>query len=208
MSDTFYQIVGCIGFAAMIGIIIAASRFVARFHNRATARALLPLAAMVGGAVDDHDPTMNPAIVATYEGQKLRAYHSPKTNAGEGEGALTINAFYVDVLDLAGVHAWTARFHVTGLFGQGRREIHIETTDTALGERLIAAGLIDALQGYCTPSASYAAAAYDKYRRVLTVTDDVMPKTLPSAENFVRHAQLAVRVAQMNALANDSVKEP
>ena len=78
MSDTFYQIIGCIGFAVMIAAIIVGSRVVTRFRNRATARALASLAASIGGEVDARDPNANPSIVATFEGQMLRAHHSPK----------------------------------------------------------------------------------------------------------------------------------
>ncbi len=143
MSDTFYQIIGCIGFAVMIAVIIVGSRMVTRFRNRATARGLAPLAASIGGEVDARDPNANPSIVATFEGQMLRAHHSPKVSAGEGESALTINAFHVEVCNLAGSHTWTARFDVTGLLGQGHRQLHIETAEPALGERLIDAGLAD-----------------------------------------------------------------
>jgi hypothetical protein len=204
MSDTFYQIIGCIGFAALIATIVAGQRVVGRFQNRARARALAPLAAAIDATVEHRNPNDAPAIVAQYQGRKLRAYCSPKTAAGYGESALTINAFSIVVADVSGAQAWTARFHVTGLLGQGVRELHIECADRALAERLIDAGLLDALQAFCAATADYVAATYDPQNRLLTLTDDVMPRVLPTADSFVRQTALALKVAGWNETSNTS----
>ena len=197
MSETFYQVVGCIGFALMIAAIIAGARFVARIRNQARARSMTPLARAIDGRVEHSDANQNPVIVARHEGRALRAFASPQVRAGRDDTSLVINEFSVRVAGVAGDHGWVARFHVTGLLGQGTRKLHIETREESLGQALVGDGLLEVLEAFCSPSADYAAASYDVHTRTLTLTDDVQPKIIPTAERFRRQALLAIEVASL-----------
>jgi hypothetical protein len=159
---------------------------------------MAPLAQAIGGVVDPRGP----AICGSYQGRTLRAFNQTNANVGSGESASTMNAFYVEVSDLPGVRNWSLKFYVTGLLGQGPKKLHIETADEALGERLLQSGIIDEVAAFCTPSTNYVAVVYDVWRKTITLTNDVLREKLPSPENFVRQASLAVRLAQVNEQAN------
>jgi hypothetical protein len=182
----------------LIAAIIYSGRVVQRLIDRHTARAMAPLAQAIGGAVDSRGP----AIRANYQGRPLRAFSEPEANVGSGDSASTMNAFYVEVSDLPGVRNWSIKFYVTGLLGQGPKKLQIETTDEALGERLLRSGIMDEVAAFCAPTTDYVAVAYDVWRKTVTLTDDILREKLPSPKSFVRQASLAVRLAQVNEQAN------
>jgi hypothetical protein len=198
MNDTFFMVFGFVGFCALIAAIIYIGRVVQGVVDGHTARAMAPLAEAIGGAVD----VRGPAIRANYQGRTLRAFNERKANVGSGDSASTMNAFYIEVSDLPGVRNWSIKFYVTGLLGQGPKKLFIETTDEALGERLLRSGIIDEVAAFCTPTMDYVAVAYDVWRKTVTLTDDILREKLPSPKNFVRQASLAVRLAQVNEQAN------
>ena len=140
----------------------------ARIADRLSAKRLEPLARSVGGVVHV-DP---PHIAATHAGRKVRVSFWPQSSIGDGESASWINAFSVAVTDLPGRQNWRLVFHVSGLLGQGPKELLIEVADAALGHRLEAAGALDAALSVCAPTNFYVAVEYDARARVLTCTDD------------------------------------
>jgi hypothetical protein len=116
-----------------------------------TIRAMAPLAEAIDGAVDPRGP----AIRANYRGRTLRAFNEHKANVSSGDSASTMNAFYIEVSGLPGVRSWSIKFYVTGLLGQGPKKLFIETTDEALGERLLRSRIIDEVAAFCTPTMDY-----------------------------------------------------
>jgi hypothetical protein len=157
-----------------------------------------PLAPLIDGTVD----YKTSCIRGTYQGRTICAYYSPKQNIGSGESATWINAFHIEVLDLTGKYDWDIHFMRTGMFGQGDRRLFIGVRDEELGERLYDAGVLDQVGRVSSPTDSYVTVRYETRRNVLTYTDDVSPKKIPSREQFEAQLALAARLATLNQQVN------
>lgn len=193
-TDTSNMALGAVVLIVAVPLIYFAARAISRAGDRLSAHMLQPIAAAVSGTVHV-DP---PHIAARHDGRDIRMSSAPGSAAGEGEGADTVNEFIVAVSGVQGRHSWAFRFHVTGLFGQGPKELLIEVADPALGDRLIEAGALAQATTFFAATAVYKAVAYDARSKVLTCTDDVKPRKLPSPRRAQDQMALAVALASIN----------
>lgn len=162
---------------------------------------IAPLAPLIDGAVD----RKSACIIGAYQGRKIRAYYSPKENVGSGESATWINAFHIEVLDLPGKQDWDIHFMRTGMFGQGAKRLSIGVRDDELGKRLYGCGVIAHVAGVSSPSDSYVTVKYDTRRKILTYTDDISPKSIPTREQFEAQLALTARLATINEQVNSII---
>jgi hypothetical protein len=132
----------------------------------------------------------------------VRVSFATRQSVGSGESATDINAFSIEVVDQAGRQDWRVKFHVLGIFGQGPKQLFIEASDRALGERLERSGVLDAVSAVSSPTRDYVTVAYDARRRSLTYTDDVSPRRISSRERFAAQLALVARLAEINAQVN------
>ncbi len=197
-QDTSQMILGAAVLAVALPLLYFAVRFIAKVGDRWSAIRLAPLAADIGGMV-----VVNPPHVRVQrEGRQLRISYAPRMSVGRGDSATHINAVHVDLAGLPGAQPWRVIFQVTGLLGQGPKELQIEAQDERLAARLHHAGVIERLASVCTPSRDYVAATYDPHTRLLTLTDDVSPRTLPRAAECERLLEAVLRLAEINELDN------
>jgi hypothetical protein len=159
---------------------------------------IAPLAPLIDGAVD----WKSSCIKGTYQGRNICAYSTPKQNLGSGESATWIHAFHIEVSDLTGKQDWQIHFMQTGMFGQGDKRLTIGVRDEALGERLYDSGVIAQVGRVSSPTDSYVTVKYETKRGILTYTDDVSPKRIPSREQFEAQLALAAVLATLNEQVN------
>jgi hypothetical protein len=166
-----------------------------------TAYLLAPLAAMVGGRVERSQRR----VVGTYEGWPVHLFFEPQRSVGHGNAssvASRMNAFCVAIPDLPGGADWRLQFHVTGLLGQGGRELGFGMNDESLRRRLEQAGVIADVGAVSSPTLSYVTVQYETRTRTLTYTDDVSPSRIPSRERIAVYLALVTRLAVLNARVN------
>jgi hypothetical protein len=113
-----------------------------------------------------------------------------------------MNAFCIAIPDLAGDADWRLQFHVTGLLGQGARELGFGMDDEPLRRRLVEAGVIEDVGAVSSPTVSYVTVDYETRTQTLTYTDDVSPSRIPSRARFAVYLALAARLAELNTRAN------
>ena len=196
-DDTSGMILGAAILVVLIPALYFLARFVTKIGDAWGAHLLAPLAPAIGGTVH----RSGPHIDGTYENHALRVSFAGRTSVGSGESATSINAFYIEVLQLPGRENWRIKFYGPGLLRQGPNAPFIEA-ETALGDRLKRAGVLEAVSKVSTPTEGYVTVAYDARRQVLTYTDDVSPRWLPSPEAFAMQLVLAARLAAINAQVN------
>jgi hypothetical protein len=195
MSDF---ILGAVIFVIIVPVIYFVARFISKIGDSWSARLLAPLAPAIGGTVSRD----NPHIKGSYQGRNMRVYYSPGQSVGAGEGASQINAFHIEVLDLPGKQDWRIKFHLSGLFGQGAKQLLIEVSDTSLGERLERTGVLSAIAAVNIPTQPYVTVAYEARQKKLTFTDDMTPQKLPTPEQFAAQLKLVARLTEVNDLVN------
>ena len=108
-----------------------------------------------------------PCIKGSHHGRAVRVSFTTGQSVGSGESATAINAFYIEVVDLAGRQDWRIKFYVSGLLGQGAKQLHIEVQDKTLGERLERSGVLDAVSAVSAPTQDYVTVAYEARRQIL-----------------------------------------
>jgi hypothetical protein len=159
---------------------------------------LAPLAPAIAGEVSRN----RPCILGSYQDRDLCVSFTPGQSVGSGDSATMINAFYIEVTGLPGRQDWRITFHLSGFFGQGPRQLHIEVHDKALGERLDRSGVLAAVSAVSAPTQGYVTVEYEARRKTLTYTDDVSPHKIPSPTQFAAQLELVARLAEINAHAN------
>lgn len=167
-----------------------------------TAYILAPLAPVVGGHVE----RSRRRIVGSYEGWPVQVFFDPKRSvnsfSGRNSASSRINAFSIAIPELPGAGDWRLQFHVTGLLGQGGRELGIYAADEQLKSRLEEAGVMADVGAVSSATLSYVTAQYEVRTRTLTYTDDVSPSRIPSQARFAVYLALAARLAALNARVN------
>jgi hypothetical protein len=167
-----------------------------------SAYVLAPLAPMVGGQVE----RSRRRIVGTYDGWPVHVFFEPQRSVGLLGDASSVtsrmNAFSIAIPDLPGGADWRLQFHVTGVFGQGGRELGFGMADEPLRRRLEQAGVIADVGAVSSPTLSYVTVQYETRTRTLTYTDDVFPLRVPSRERFAVYLALVARLAVLNSRAN------
>ena len=98
------------------------------------ARILAPLAPILGSEAKLSAGSLR----GIYNGCDLRAFHGKNKNDGwdDNLNSVGFNAFYIEAMDLPGRHNWSVKVRVSGLLGQGPKELFIQAADQGLGERL------------------------------------------------------------------------
>jgi hypothetical protein len=166
-----------------------------------SAHLLAPLAPMIGGHVE-----RSRRLVGTYEGWPVHVFFEPQRSAGpltnSSSATSRINAFSIAIPDLPGAADWRLQFHVTGLLGQGGRELGFGMADEPLRRRLEEAGVIADVGAVSSPTLSYVTVQYETRTRTLTYTDDVSPSRVPSRARFAVHLALVARLAVLNSRVN------
>jgi hypothetical protein len=67
---------------------------------------------------------------------------------------------------------------------------------------LTRSGALDLVAEVNVASYSYVVAAYDARTKILTYTDDVSPRRVPTPDHFARELDLVARLAAINAASN------
>ena len=170
--------------------------------NVRSAYLLAPLAPMIGGHVE----RSRRRLVGTYEGWPVQVFFEPQRSVGllgdESSVTSRMNAFSIAIPDLPGSADWRLQFRVTGLLGQGGRELAFGMADEPLRRRLEEAGVIADVSAVSSPTLSYVTVQYETRTRTLTYTDDVSPLRVPSHERFAVLLALAARLAALNSRVN------
>jgi hypothetical protein len=186
----------------MLPVLYGIGRAAAAIGGVWTAYVLEPLAPMVSGHVERN----NRRIVGTYEGWPVYVFCDPKRSVGfsnqRSSDTQRINAFCIAIPDLPGAADWRLQFRVTGLLGQGGRELGFGMDNEHLRSRLVEAGVITEVGAVSSPTLSYVTVEYDARTRRLTYTDDVSPLRVPSQTRFAVYLALAARLAALNARVN------
>jgi hypothetical protein len=163
---------------------------------------LAPLAPMIGGHVE----RSHRRLVGTYEGWPVHVFFEPQRSVGPFTNASSatsrMNAFCIAIPELPGGADWRLQFHVTGLLGQGPRELGFGMADEPLRRRLEQAGVIADVGAVSSPTLSYVTVQYETRTRTLTYTDDVSPSRVPSRARFAVHLALVARLAVLNTRVN------
>lgn len=163
---------------------------------------LAPLASMVGGHVEQS----RRRLVGTYEGWPVNVFFEPQRSVGllgdQSSVTSRMNAFCIAIPDLPGGADWRLQFHVTGLLGQGGRELGYGMNDEPLRRRLEEAGVLADVGAVSSPTLSYVTVQYESRTRTLTYTDDVTPAGVPSHERFAVLLALVARLAVINTRVN------
>jgi hypothetical protein len=195
-SDLSDMLLGSIILVVLLPLLYLLARGVARLGDASTARRLAPLAPFIEGSLE------RTHIRGRYKGHQVRVSFSPGQS---GESATRINAFLIEVLDLAGQQDWRIQFHVSGWLGQGPNELRIHVPDQALGERLHQAGVLAAVAQVSAPTQCYVTVEYRAQRQKLTYTDDVSPGMIPSFQHYAAQLALIAYLVTVNGEANPVV---
>ncbi|MEP7066587.1 MAG: hypothetical protein ABI889_11180 [Gemmatimonadota bacterium] len=186
----------------MLPILYGIGRMGTALSNARNASLLAPLAPMIGGAVD----RSRGRLVGTYEGLPVQVFIEPQRNVtsfgSSSSSTSRMNAFSIAIPDLPGAATWQLQFHVTGVLGQGPRELRFGITDEPLRRRLEEAGVIADVGAVSSPTLSYVTVQYESFTRTLTYTDDVSPSRVPSNQRFAVYLALLARLAALNTRVN------
>jgi len=197
-QETSDLILGAILLVVMIPVIYFVARMISTIGDAWGAHLLAPLASAIGGTVDRHQP----CILGKYQGRDVRVSFSPGQSVGSGEGATTINAFHIEILNLPGGKDWRIKYHLSGIFGQGPKQLIIEVPDQALGEHLERSGVLTEVAAVSSPTQDYVTVTYEARQKKLTYTDDMTPRRLPTNQEFSAQLKLAARLAEINDQVN------
>jgi hypothetical protein len=157
--------------------------------------------ARLAPAIDGTVSRAGPHVSGTYRGLPVRISFTKGQAVGTGESAFQMNAFYIEVLDVSGETNWKIAFRAASWIGQDK-DLFIESSDAALGERLHRSGALDLIGRVNRPSYNYVAVAYDARAKVLTYTDDVTPELVPAKDHFARELELVAQLTAINAATN------
>jgi hypothetical protein len=97
-QDTSDLVLGALILVVLIPVLYFVGRFVATIGEAWSARILAPLAPAMGGTVY----RSGPCIKGSHQGRDVRVSFTTGQSVGSGESAAAINAFYIEVIDLAG----------------------------------------------------------------------------------------------------------
>ena len=197
--DTANMVLGALILVVLIPALYFIARGIGTIGDAWSAQMLAPLAPAIDGGTFSRTP---PGIRGSYEGRDVRVSFTPGQSVGSGDSATTINAFYIEAINLPGQQDWRIKFYVSGSFGQGAKQLQIEVKDTALGERLERSGVLDAVSAVSAPTQDYVTVEYEARRQTLTFTDDVSPRRVPSHQQFATQLALVARLAQVNEQVN------
>jgi hypothetical protein len=185
----------------MLPVLYGIGRAGSALGNIWSAYVLAPLAPMINGKVERN----RGRLVGTYEGWPVQVtFDRRSVGPSSGRSSITsrINAFSIAIPDLPGEADWQLQFHVTGMFGQGARELGFGMADSPLRLRLEQAGVIADVGAVSSPTLSYRTVQYEARARTLTYTDDVSPSRIPSSARFAALLALTARLAALNARVN------
>jgi hypothetical protein len=194
MSDAM---LGALILVPLVVVIYVVARLVTKVGEAFDRRTLAPFAPAIGGVVSGD----RAHVSGTHRGYPVRVSFTAAQNVGSGESASQFHAFHVEVLDQPGALDWRVAFRSTSWTSM-EKDLFVETADTALGHRIVSAGALDAVGAVSTPSLAYVTVTYEARTQVLTHTDDVSPRDVPTHEHYLRQLDLATHLAAINAQVN------
>ena len=199
-SDTADVALGVLIVAVALPVLYFMAGFARKIGEVWAARILAPLAPLLGSEAKLSAGSLR----GIYQGCNLRAFYGKDKNGGWDDtlNSVGFNAFYIEVMDLPGQYNWAVKFRVSGLLGQGPKLLVIQAADNDLGERLAHTDVIALVSNVSTPSEDYVTVAFDARRKVLTYSDDVSPRSIPSAKQFRAQLDLVVRLVEINTEVN------
>jgi len=181
-----------------ITVVYFAARSIARVGDFLSARKLAPFAPVIGGSADPKRGVLR----GTHRGRAVEVAFSPKHTAGSDDAATHFKAFHVRVLNSVGKSDWWLRYHVSGALGQGPKRLVAYAHDPQLAARLRSSGIVEEVEAVNAGMETYVAVRFESFSKVLTYTDDVSPRTLPTLDTFKQQLEIAVRVAAVNEELN------
>jgi hypothetical protein len=198
--STFEFIRNSLGLVAFLVVLYYVVQVIVHFSDARSARMLAPFAPVISAVAEPGKPF----LVGYYAGHKVRLTFSPKmnVNSSTGETRSRINAFHVQILELPGKTDWWLKFHLSGLLGQGRKQLGIRAREAGLAERIRLSGVVEEVERVTNPSDTYIAVSYESFFKTLTYTDDVSPRKIPSEADLLKQLALAIRLATVNAQIN------
>lgn len=200
-EDTSDILLGALILVVALPAFYFAARLISKIREAWAGRVLAPLAPLLGRGAKLSEGTLR----GNYQGVELRAFYAKEKNdRWDADNSTGFDAFSIEALGQSGQSDWTLKFEVSGLLGQGPKKLVIHTADPGLGARLTQSDVIDAVSRVSAPTEDYVTVAFDARRKVLTYTDDVSPKSVPTGEKFVAQLALVGRLVEINARANCS----
>jgi hypothetical protein len=194
-KDTWDIIEGALVIAVLLPVCYVIGRLGSAIEAKRHGHILAPLAPFINGKIDGG------AINGQYQGHALRVTYAPRTSVGPGNLRLCINGFYIEASDIPGEQDWRILFFVTGLLGQGPRQLFIKA-DKDLTARLESSGVLQEIAAVSSASQDYVTVAYSARFKTLTYTDDVSPNYISSPPHFEKQLALMARLIQVNAQVN------
>ena len=199
-SDSIWP--GVLIVIVMLPILYGIGRAGTALGDVRSAQLLAPLAPMIGGHIERN----RRRLVGTYEGWPVHVFFEPERSVQAFTGASSatsrMNAFSIAVPNLPGAADWRLQFHVTGLLGQGGRELGFGMADEPLRRRLEEAGVVAEVSAVSSPTLSYVTVQYETPPKKLQSTDAVAPRLRQSRERFAVHLALVARLAAINTRVN------
>jgi hypothetical protein len=198
MSDeTATMVLGMVIVVISLPVLYGVARIIAWFQESRAMAILAPLAPAMTGTLDRQH-----GLLGTTAGRRVQVSFMARKSVGTGESATHINAFFIEMFDLPGQQNWSVRFTVSGMFGQGPKQLVLEVPDADLGRRLEHAGVLAAVGRVSAPTTSYVTVRYEASRQVLTYMDDVAPRLIPSHAQFAAQLALVAQLAAINQQVN------
>ena len=199
-SDTADVALGVLIVAVALPVLYFMAGFGRKIGEAWAARILAPLAPLLGSEAKLSAGSLR----GIYQGCDLRAFYGKDKNDGwdDTSNSVGFNAFYIKVMDIPGQYNWVVTFCFSGFLGRGPKLLVIRAADNDLGERLAHTDVIALVSNVSTPSEDYVTVAFDARRKVLTYTDDVSPRSVPSAKQFRAQLDLVVRLVEINTEVN------
>jgi hypothetical protein len=196
-AETADMVLGMVIVTISLPVLYGVGRIIAWFQESRALRILAPLAPAINGALDRQY-----GILGSAAGRRVQVSFMARKSVGIGESAAHINAFFIELFGLPGQQNWSIRFTVSGMFGQGPKQLVIEVPDAELGRRLEQAGVLAAVARVSAPTMSYVTVRYEASRQVLTYMDDVAPGLIPSHSHFAAQLALVAQLAAINEQVN------
>jgi hypothetical protein len=207
MSDTMQ---GVFYFVIFMVIVIAASRVLARFTGSKFAKAMAPLAPVIGGTFST-DSLSAGWLAGAYRGRTVHAAAIPGVSPGSTAQSARYNAFEVALQDVPGTGDWSVTFgmHTAGQILSRGESWRISADDAGLETRLQDSPLIAELERFAGAGVrGFPTVRYAAREKTLTHRDSVWPGITPPPEHFQKQLELALRLAEINEQVNPAAPVP
>lgn len=207
MSDMVF---GAIGLIIFLVVVFAAGYVFYKFQNARMAGKWGPLVGLVNGkVVGDGGGGATSWLVGTYKGRKVQAAMTPNRNvyssAGDMDSSASYNDFEVALADERGRHDWNVTYDRKFL-GRGQEGWRVQSADPSVQSALDAAGVISLVAPFGIPSSHITLPLLEFNRReeLLRYRYDTGASWTPSAQMFVEHLEMLLKVGEINKRVNSA----